>query len=86
MMLFIQFLLLIELILIIPSEESPRYGFSAEFLHADNELISPTVIESKAIGSFMHRSKRTVNTLNVNAGYNATINTTNKISVVVSFL
>lgn len=57
---FVQFLLFVELILIIPSQQSPRHGFNAELLHADNELLSHTVIEPAALGSFIHRNRRDV--------------------------
>lgn len=55
------FLLFIELILIIPSHQSPRHGFAPEILHADNELPKPNMLEPEMFASFVHsRSKRDV--------------------------
>lgn len=58
---FIQFLLLIELISIIPSMQSARHGFDPELLHADKELPlnQAEVIEPEAFSAFV-RSRRDV--------------------------
>lgn len=58
----IYFLLFIELILIIPSHQSPRHGFAPELLHADNELNGPKTIGAESFAPFMHgiRNKRDV--------------------------
>lgn len=57
---FVQFLLFIELILIIPSQQSPRHGFDAELLHAANEKPSAMLIEPEMLESFVRRSRRDV--------------------------
>lgn len=57
---FVQFLLFIELILIIPSQQSPRHGFDAELLHATNEKASAKMIEPEMLESFVRRSRRDV--------------------------
>lgn len=56
---FIKFLLLIELISILPSLQSARYGFDPEILHADKDLPVFKVIEPEALSAFV-RSRRDV--------------------------
>lgn len=60
------YLLLIETVLIIPTQESVRFGFDPELLHANNEWSMPTIIEPEILESFVHgsatRNKREVKT------------------------
>lgn len=57
---FIQFLLCVECMLIIPSLQSPRYGFEAELLHANSELPPAKIIELSDFQAFVHRKRRDV--------------------------
>lgn len=77
---FVQFLLLIELILIIPCLQSARHGFDAEFLHADNELPSKNIIEPEELSAFV-RSRRDVKTSSSEAATSTTASATKKPTV-----